>query len=104
MARPCYIYNLLKLPGLEGIITVRGNLKKARECEEGAAAFAEAMLHAEEYQEIKEAMSPSEMPATKSDVLKPSPQFKASEETKKISLDESDPSKVTSIGIELDNA
>ena len=67
MARPCYIYNLLKLPGLEGIITVRGNPKKARECEEGAAAFAEAMLHAEEYQEIKEAMSPSEMPATEVD-------------------------------------
>ena len=52
MARPCYIYNMIKLLGRKGVITVRGNPKKTRECEEGVAAFTEAVLHVEEYQHI----------------------------------------------------
>ncbi len=41
-ARPCYIYNKLKMLGHKGTITVRGSFKKAHECEEDEAAFAEA--------------------------------------------------------------
>ncbi|KAK1642539.1 hypothetical protein QYE76_060344 [Lolium multiflorum] len=36
----CYIYNKLKIPGPNGMITVSGDYKKARDCEEGEAAFA----------------------------------------------------------------
>ena len=49
MAHPCYIYNMMKIPGPKGVITIRGDPKKARECEDGNAAFAEAVLHAQEY-------------------------------------------------------
>jgi hypothetical protein len=34
-ARPCYIYNQLKMPGPDGIITVYGSFQKAKECEDG---------------------------------------------------------------------
>ncbi|KAK1662864.1 hypothetical protein QYE76_051023 [Lolium multiflorum] len=34
-ARACYIYNKLKIPGPNGWITVSGDYKKARDCEEG---------------------------------------------------------------------
>ena len=44
------------------------------------------------------------MPATKNEVLKPSLQFKASEDTKKTSLKEDDPSKTTNIGVGLSHA
>ncbi|KAK1664421.1 hypothetical protein QYE76_052580 [Lolium multiflorum] len=40
----CYIYNKLKIPGPNGMITVSGDYKKARDCEEGEAAFAESVI------------------------------------------------------------
>ncbi|KAK1606156.1 hypothetical protein QYE76_029829 [Lolium multiflorum] len=43
-ARACYIYNKLKIPGPNGWITVSGDYKKARDCEEGEAAFAESVI------------------------------------------------------------
>jgi hypothetical protein len=51
-ARPCYIYNQLKMPGPDGIITIYGSFRKAKECEEGEAAFAEAVFFDEEFKEI----------------------------------------------------
>ena len=86
-----------------GVITIRGDPKKARECKDGNAAFAEAVLHAQEYQEIKKSIDPSEMPATKKEVTKPNLEFKASKETKKTPLKDDDPSKVTQIGVGLDS-
>ncbi|KAK1697021.1 hypothetical protein QYE76_013718 [Lolium multiflorum] len=49
-ARACYIYNKLKIPGPNGWITVSGDYKKARDCEEGEAAFAESVISGEELQ------------------------------------------------------
>jgi hypothetical protein len=46
-ARPCYIYNQLKMPGPDGIITIYGSFRKANECKEGEAAFAEALFFGE---------------------------------------------------------
>ena len=38
MARPCYVYLKLKMPGPKGPITVDGDRRIAKECEEGDAA------------------------------------------------------------------
>ena len=38
MARSCYVYLQLKMPGHKGTITVHGSPKIALECEEGDAA------------------------------------------------------------------
>jgi hypothetical protein len=62
--RPCYIYNQLKMPGPDGIITVYGSFRKAKECEDGEAAFAEAVFFGEEFKEIQAATDPAEMPPT----------------------------------------
>ncbi|KAK1614120.1 hypothetical protein QYE76_019637 [Lolium multiflorum] len=61
-ARACYIYNKLKIPGPNGWITVSGDYKKARDCEEGEAAFAESVISGEEESEgYRAAVDPSEM-------------------------------------------
>ena len=69
---------MMKIPGPNSVITIRGDPKKARECKDGNVAFAEAMLHTQEYQEIKKSMDPSEMPAMKKEVTNPNLEFKAS--------------------------
>src|SRR3990170_1536175 len=48
MARPCYVYLKLKVPGPEGTIAVEGNRKVALECEEGNVAYVESACAAEE--------------------------------------------------------
>jgi hypothetical protein len=67
-ARPCHIYNQLKMPGPEGIITVYGSFRKAKECEDEEATFVEAVFFGEEFKEIHAAMDPVEMPASKQEV------------------------------------
>jgi hypothetical protein len=64
-ARPCYIYNQLKMPGPDGIIIVYGSFRKAKECEDGEAAFVEAVFFGEEFREIHAAIDPAEMSASK---------------------------------------
>ena len=53
MARPCYIYSKLKMPGPNGTITINGDFEKAKQCERGNAAFAEVVLHAEELEMLR---------------------------------------------------
>jgi hypothetical protein len=72
-ARLCYIYNQLKIPGPDGIITIFGSFKKAKECEDGEAAFAEVVFFGKEFKEIHAATEPAEMPASKQEVWHPHP-------------------------------
>jgi hypothetical protein len=101
-ARACYIYNKLKMPRPNGTITIHGNYRKAKECEEGEAAFAESVLNAEELKDMRSEVDPAEMPALKKQISDKNPSFKAAEETKKVALEEADPSMTTSIGAAMD--
>ena len=47
MARPCYVYLKLKMPGPRGVITINGDRRIAQECEEGDKAMARAACIAE---------------------------------------------------------
>jgi hypothetical protein len=47
MARPCYVYLKLKIPGPRGVITINGDKRIAQECEEGDKAIARAACIAE---------------------------------------------------------
>ena len=47
MARPCYVYLKIKIPGPRGVITINGNKRIAQECEEGDKAMARAACIAE---------------------------------------------------------
>ncbi|KAK1648507.1 hypothetical protein QYE76_066312 [Lolium multiflorum] len=92
-ARACYIYNKLKIPGPNGWITVSGDYKKARDCEEGEAAFAESVISGEELQGYRAAVDPTEMQTTKKQISEQKTSFKAAIETKKHDLVEGDNSK-----------
>jgi hypothetical protein len=69
------ISKLLKMPGPDGIITVYGSFRKATECEDGEAAFAEAVFFGEEFKEIHASKDPTEMPASKQEVFASPPTF-----------------------------
>jgi hypothetical protein len=100
-ARPCYIYNQLKMLGPDGIITVYGSFRKAKECEEGEAAFMEAVFFGEEFKEIHAAMDPAEMPASKKEVSASLPTFKPIVDTKQVELVAGDAANITSIQTNL---
>ena len=48
MARPCYVYLKLKIPGPQGIITVEGSKYMAIECDQGDAIMADQACSKEE--------------------------------------------------------
>ncbi|KAI4972673.1 hypothetical protein ZWY2020_003598 [Hordeum vulgare] len=52
MARPCYVYLKLKMPGPKGVITITGNRQRAEECLQEGPRIADqqmAVLELEEY-------------------------------------------------------
>jgi hypothetical protein len=89
------------MPGPDGIITVYGSFRKAKECEEGEAAFAEAEFFGEEFKEIHAATDPAEMPASKQEVSASPPTFKPTVDIKQVELVARDAAKTTSIGTNL---
>ena len=101
MARPCYINSKLKMPGPNGIITIKGDFKKAKECEAGNAVHAEEEISREELEDLKKTMSHNEMPATEKSSYKVDSRFKPKDDTKKIKLSEEDPTKEVVIGTTL---
>ena len=64
MARPCYIYSKLKMPGPNRIVTTKGDFKKEKECEATNAVHAKEEISREELEDLKKPMCPNEMPAT----------------------------------------
>jgi hypothetical protein len=101
LARPCYVYGKLKMPGPKGVITVCCNTKKAAECELGGSAISQLAANRKELAELIKAvdttdMTPAKRPAKESDV-----QFEVARDTKKISLEKGDSSKEAIIGTGL---
>jgi hypothetical protein len=99
MVVPHYAYLKMKLPGPKGVITVLGCFKKSLECAKASSQLAEALVIAEEKRQLlhRVELTQQDMPARQS----PVEQFKPANDTKKILLDESDPSKFVIIGTSL---
>jgi hypothetical protein len=87
--------------GPDGIITIYGSFRKAKECEEGEAAFTEVVFFCEEFKEIHATTDPVEMPASKQEVSASPPTFKPIVDTKQVELIAGDAAKTTSIGTNL---
>ena len=51
MARPCYVYLKLKIPGPRGVITITGNRQKAEECFQKGSKIVDAQMAVVELQE-----------------------------------------------------
>ena len=60
MARPCYTYNKMKIPGPKGPTTVTGDIDKAIECENGCAEEADAVIAAEELEKLSLKINPDD--------------------------------------------
>jgi hypothetical protein len=104
MARPCYIYLKLKMPGPKGPITVHGSRKVALECEEGDAAYAEAACATEELKIYTSNVDPADMtPLKKPSVEGEQPlKFQAHRDTKEVEFTPGDSSAKFTIGSDMD--
>ena len=101
MARPCYIYSKLKMPGPNGTITINDNFKKGKRVRTQQRAFAEAVRHAEELADMRKNASTSQLPETAAPA-EPKNTSKTSVETKQMDLVKGDSSKQVTIGSSLD--
>jgi hypothetical protein len=99
MVVPHYAYLKMKLPGPRGMITVLGRFKKSLAYARESSQLAEALVIAEEKWQLLHRMelAQQDVPVCQS----PVEQFKLANDTKKILLDESDPSKYVIIGTGL---
>jgi hypothetical protein len=89
------------MPGPDGIITIYGSFRKAKDCEDGEAGFTEAVFFNEEFKGIHVATDPAEMPASKQELSASPPTFKPTVDTKQVELVAGDTAKTTSIGMNL---
>jgi hypothetical protein len=99
MAVPHYAYLKMKLPGPRGVITVTGSFKKSLACAKESSQLAEPLVIAEEKRQLLHRVELAQQDVH----VRQSPveQFKLANDTKKILLDESDPSKYVIIGTSL---
>ncbi|KAI4999542.1 hypothetical protein ZWY2020_004131 [Hordeum vulgare] len=104
MARPCYVYLKLKMPGLKGTITVNGNRKIAHECEEGDVAYAESACVAEDLKFHKANVDPTDMSPLKKPTIDPEPplKFKPTNDTKQVDFTPGDSSQQFTTRTDLD--
>jgi hypothetical protein len=99
MAVPHYAYLKIKLPGPRGVITVSGSFKKSLASAKESSQLAEALVISEEKRQLlhRVELAQQDVPVRQSLVE----QFKPANDTKKILLDESDPTKYVIIGTGL---
>ena len=89
MARPCYVYLKLKMPGPKGATTITGNQKKAEECFQKGSKIADAQMVAEEWQEHQKNADPSDLFRAKKPAAEST--FQLSGKTKPIHIHSTDP-------------
>jgi hypothetical protein len=104
MAVPHYVYLLLKMPGLSGVLTIRGDLKKSYDCNQEAIQYALTTRVPDASGEVlttaqQHSQSGLEIPSRKAS--KSSIQSTDDVALKTIQLQEGDSSKTTIIGAGL---
>jgi hypothetical protein len=98
-AVPHYAYLKMKLLGPKGVITILGCFKKSLECAKASSQLAEALVIAEEKRQLLHCVELTQQDVSACHSLME--QFKLANDTKKILLDESNPSKFIIIGTDL---
>jgi hypothetical protein len=105
MAIPHYAYLVLKMPGPNNIITIKGDVKHAYNCDMVSCESVDMIIASTELQELKKALAesppPSDpiMPKAKSSKTSIQPEESLS---KMILLSLDEPSKVAHVGNSLD--
>ncbi|XP_020172463.1 uncharacterized protein [Aegilops tauschii subsp. strangulata] len=102
MARPCYVYLKLKMPGPRGVITVTSNQQRAEECLQKGSKIADEQIAAVEMEEYKKNADPSDLLRAKKPASDSA--FKSTGETKAVHIHPTDPNAApTHISTTLDS-
>ena len=102
MARPCYMYLKLKMPGPKGVITITGNRQRAKECFWKGSKIADEQMAAVEMQEYQKNADPSDLLHAKKPASESA--FQSSGETKQVHIHPTNPDAApTHISTTLDN-
>ncbi|XP_020167738.1 uncharacterized protein [Aegilops tauschii subsp. strangulata] len=89
MARPCYVYLKLKMPGPRGVITVTGNRQGAEEFFQKGSKIADEQMAAVEMVEYQKNADPSDLLRAKKPASDSA--FQLSGETKSVHIHPTDP-------------
>ena len=101
MARPCYVYLQMKIPGPNGIITIHGSREMAAECDNGDAALAEQACAEEESKFYKSQVDPNDRTVLKRPIAEEKAKFKSAQDTKMVDFTPGDHSKQFAVGAHL---
>ncbi|KAI5012942.1 hypothetical protein ZWY2020_025208 [Hordeum vulgare] len=88
MARPCYVYLKLKMPGLKGVITITGNRQRAEECMQQRSRIVDQQMAVLELDEYKKTVDPADLMHSKKPASESA--FQSAGETKKVSIHPTD--------------
>ena len=102
IAVPHYAYLKMKMPGPNGIITISGDYRRSIECARASSKLAEALVIAEELEEIKRKFDFAQQNLEKAQRTASESSFQTDKDTKKIRLDEAQLDHVVVIGAGLD--
>jgi hypothetical protein len=89
MARPCYVYLKLKMPGPKGVITVTGNRQRAEECLQQGSKIADQQMAMVELEEYKKSTDPTDLLRAKKPASESA--FQSAGETKQVHVHPEDP-------------
>jgi hypothetical protein len=103
MGIPHYVYMVLKLSGPHGVISIRGDVKRAYDCNRKSCETADRLTMSIELQELKKSLAESPpdliMPEAKTSKMSIKPEDLLS---KTIPLSPNEPHKVAHVGNTLD--
>ena len=102
MARPCYVYLKLKMPGPNGVITITGNRQKAEECFQKGSKITDEQMAAVEMEEYQKQVDPGDLLRAKKPASESA--FQSAGDTKHMHIHPTDPNAApTHISTTLDS-
>jgi hypothetical protein len=102
MVVPHYAYLVLKIPGPNGVITVKGNSEVSDTCDKEFNKMAQSFGMTTEYALLKGETNHNVLPNVGRSL--PNQAFDSTRDSKKVRVHSTDPTKTTSITVDLDPA
>lgn len=99
MARLCYVYLKLKIPGPKGVVTIAGNFERSNKCAIASADIAGSLITAKELATINKSVDTKHALLSKKVATKSA--FQSAKDTKTVQIHPEDPFKMVQIGIDL---
>jgi hypothetical protein len=103
MTIPHYAYLVLKMPGPHGVICIRGDAKRAYDCDRESCETADILMASTELQDLKQALAESPLDPVMLEAKTSKTSIQSEDPlSKTVSLSTDEPSKVAHIDNNLD--